>query len=107
MSNTPILDQNISELDPEIAAVLDGELARQQGTLEMIASENFVPRAVLQAQPSALTNKYADGYPRRRYYGGCEQVVIADNIAMAGDKDLFGADHANVQAHLGATGVPA
>src|SRR4051794_28395933 len=103
MSNTPILDQNISELDPEIAAVLDGELARQQGTLEMIASENFVPRAVLQAQGSVLTNKYAEGYPGRRYYGGCEQVDIAENLAIARAKELFGAEHANVQPHSGAT----
>jgi glycine hydroxymethyltransferase len=100
---TPILDQNISELDPEIAAVLDGELARQQGTLEMIASENFVPRAVLQAQGSVLTNKYAEGYPGRRYYGGCEQVDIAENIAIARAKALFGAEAANVQPHSGAT----
>src|SRR3954453_11459552 len=103
MSNTPIIDQNISELDPEIAAVLDGELARQQGTLEMIASENFVPRAVLQAQGSVLTNKYAEGYPGRRYYGGCEQVDIAETIAIARAKELFGAEHANVQPHSGAT----
>ncbi|MBO9554290.1 serine hydroxymethyltransferase [Cellulomonas sp.] len=101
--NTPILDQNISELDPEIAAVLDGELARQQGTLEMIASENFVPKAVLQAQGSVLTNKYAEGYPGRRYYGGCEQVDIAENIAIDRAKALFGAEHANVQPHSGAT----
>src|SRR3954451_15018510 len=103
MSNTPILDQNISELDPEIAAVLDGELARQQGTLEMIASENFVPRAVLQAQGSVLTNKYAEGYPGRRYYGGCEQVDIAETIAIDRAKALFGAEFANVQPHSGAT----
>src|SRR4051794_9864752 len=103
MSNTPIIDQNISELDPEIAAVLDGELARQQGTLEMIASENFVPRAVLQAQGSVLTNKYAEGYPGRRYYGGCEQVDIAENIALDRAKALFGAEAANVQPHSGAT----
>lgn len=100
---TPILDQNISELDPEIAAVLDGELARQQGTLEMIASENFVPRAVLQAQGSVLTNKYAEGYPGRRYYGGCEQVDVAETIAIERAKALFGAEHANVQPHSGAT----
>ncbi|MGY4643287.1 serine hydroxymethyltransferase [Cellulomonas sp. URHB0016] len=100
---TPILDQNISELDPEIAAVLDGELARQQGTLEMIASENFVPRAVLQAQGSVLTNKYAEGYPGRRYYGGCEQVDVAETIAIARAKALFGAEAANVQPHSGAT----
>ena len=98
----PLMDQNISQLDPEIAAVLDGELARQQGTLEMIASENFVPRAVLQAQGSVLTNKYAEGYPGRRYYGGCEQVDIAETIAITRAKELFGAEHANVQPHSGA-----
>ncbi|WP_456788142.1 serine hydroxymethyltransferase [Cellulomonas sp. P5_C5] len=99
----PLMDQNIAQLDPEIAAVLDGELARQQGTLEMIASENFVPRAVLQAQGSVLTNKYAEGYPGRRYYGGCEQVDIAEAIAITRAKELFGAEHANVQPHSGAT----
>ncbi|ASR55157.1 serine hydroxymethyltransferase [Cellulomonas sp. PSBB021] len=98
-----VLDQNIADLDPEIAAVLDGELARQQGTLEMIASENFVPLAVLQAQGSVLTNKYAEGYPGRRYYGGCEQVDIAENIAIERAKALFGAQFANVQPHSGAT----
>jgi glycine hydroxymethyltransferase len=97
------MNQPLSQVDPEIAAVLDGELARQQGTLEMIASENFVPRAVLQAQGSVLTNKYAEGYPGRRYYGGCEQVDIAENLAIARAKELFGAEHANVQPHSGAT----
>ncbi|GII98572.1 serine hydroxymethyltransferase [Sediminihabitans luteus] len=107
MSDQPdsadVLNQNLSELDPEIAAVLDGELARQRDTLEMIASENFVPRAVLQAQGSVLTNKYAEGYPGRRYYGGCEQVDVAENLAIARAKSLFGAEHANVQPHSGAT----
>ncbi len=103
MSADNVLDQNIADLDPEIAAVLDGELARQQGTLEMIASENFVPLAVLQAQGSVLTNKYAEGYPGRRYYGGCEQVDIAENIAIERAKSLFGAEFANVQPHSGAT----
>ena len=98
-----VLDQNIADLDPEIAAVLDGELARQQGTLEMIASENFVPLAVLQAQGSVLTNKYAEGYPGRRYYGGCEQVDVAETIAIERAKELFGAQFANVQPHSGAT----
>jgi glycine hydroxymethyltransferase len=96
------LSTPLAELDPEIAAVLDGELARQRDTLEMIASENFVPRAVLEAQGSVLTNKYAEGYPGRRYYGGCEQVDIAENLAIARAKDLFGAEHANVQPHSGA-----
>lgn len=100
---TDLMDQSIAELDPDIAAVLDGELARQQGTLEMIASENFVPRAVLQAQGSVLTNKYAEGYPGKRYYGGCEQVDIAETIAIDRAKALFGAEHANVQPHSGAT----
>ncbi|MDR1799051.1 MAG: serine hydroxymethyltransferase [Bifidobacteriaceae bacterium] len=92
----------LSQIDPEIAAVLEGELGRQRRTLEMIASENFVPKAVLQAQGSVLTNKYAEGYPGRRYYGGCEQVDIAENLAIARAKALFGADYANVQPHSGA-----
>ena len=100
---SPLLDQSLSVVDPEIAAVLDGELARQQSTLEMIASENFVPRAVLQAQGSVLTNKYAEGYPGKRYYGGCEQVDIAETLAITRAKALFGAEHANVQPHSGAT----
>ena len=98
-----VLDQNIADLDPEIAAVLDRELARQQGTLELIASENFVPLAVLQAQGSVLTNKYAEGYPGRRYYGGCEEVDVAETIAIERAKALFGAEFANVQPHAGAT----
>ncbi|HLT85176.1 MAG TPA: serine hydroxymethyltransferase [Phototrophicaceae bacterium] len=99
----PVADQALAELDPEIAAVLDGELTRQRETLEMIASENFVPRAVLQAQGSVLTNKYAEGYPGKRYYGGCEQVDIAENLAIERAKSLFGAAFANVQPHSGAT----
>ncbi|MCL3859885.1 serine hydroxymethyltransferase [Actinotalea sp. K2] len=96
------MNQSLSELDPEIAAVLDGELDRQRGTLEMIASENFVPRAILQAQGSVLTNKYAEGYPGKRYYGGCEQVDVAEELARSRAVALFGADHANVQPHSGA-----
>jgi glycine hydroxymethyltransferase len=92
----------LAEVDPEIAAVLEGELRRQQGTLEMIASENFVPQAVLEAVGSVLTNKYAEGYPGRRYYGGCEQVDIAERLAIERAKELFGAQHANVQPHAGA-----
>jgi glycine hydroxymethyltransferase len=92
----------LSEVDGEIAAVLGGELRRQQRTLEMIASENFVPQAVLEAVGSVLTNKYAEGLPGRRYYGGCEQVDIAEQLAIDRAKELFGAEHANVQAHAGA-----
>lgn len=97
-----LLIQSISEVDPEIAAVLDRELARQRGTLEMIASENFVPRAVLQAQGSVLTNKYAEGYPGRRYYGGCEAVDVAEDLARDRAKEVFSAEFANVQPHSGA-----
>ena len=95
-------NQPIAELDPQIAEVLNLELNRQRDTLEMIASENFVPRAVLQAQGSVLTNKYAEGYPGRRYYGGCEYVDIAENLARDRAKAVFGAGYANVQPHSGA-----
>ena len=95
--NRPLLD-----VDPEIAEVLRGELEREQRTLEMIASENFVPRAVLECQGSVLTNKYAEGYPGRRYYGGCEWVDISEQLAIDRAKALFGAEHANVQPHSGA-----
>jgi glycine hydroxymethyltransferase len=96
------LNAPLAELDPEIAETLQRELERQQGTLEMIASENFVPVAVLEAQGSVLTNKYAEGYPGRRYYGGCEYVDIAEQLAIDRAKSLFGAEHANVQPHAGA-----
>jgi glycine hydroxymethyltransferase len=92
----------LAEVDPEVAAALDGELRRQQQTLEMIASENFVPQAVLECQGSVLTNKYAEGYPGRRYYGGCEWVDISEQLAIDRAKALFGAEHANVQPHAGA-----
>ena len=92
----------LAEVDPEISAVLDHELERQQRTLEMIASENFVPQAVLEAQGSVLTNKYAEGYPGKRYYGGCEHVDVAEQLAIDRAKALFGAEHANVQPHAGA-----
>jgi len=92
----------VAEVDPEIAAVLRDELHRQQSTLEMIASENFVPRAVLEAQGSVLTNKYAEGYPGKRYYGGCEHVDVAEQLAIDRAKSLFGAEHVNVQPHAGA-----
>jgi glycine hydroxymethyltransferase len=92
----------LAEVDPEIAEVLQGELERERRTLEMIASENFVPRAVLECQGSVLTNKYAEGYPGRRYYGGCEWVDVAEQLAIDRAKALFGAEHANVQPHSGA-----
>ncbi len=92
----------LAEVDPEIAEVLALELDRQQRTLEMIASENFVPQAVLEAQGSVLTNKYAEGYPGKRYYGGCEHVDVAEQLAIDRAKALFGAEHANVQPHSGA-----
>jgi glycine hydroxymethyltransferase len=92
----------LSEVDPAIAEVLERELHRQQNTLEMIASENFVPQAVLDAAGSVLTNKYAEGYPGRRYYGGCEEVDVAEQLAIDRAKSLFGAEHANVQPHAGA-----
>ena len=97
-----LLDAKLADVDPEVAAALDGELARQRGTLEMIASENFVPVSVLEAAGSVLTNKYAEGYPGRRYYGGCEQVDIVETLAIERAKELFGAEHANVQPHSGA-----
>ncbi|HEX4838569.1 MAG TPA: serine hydroxymethyltransferase [Solirubrobacteraceae bacterium] len=92
----------LAEVDPEVAAAVRGELERQQQTLEMIASENFVPQAVLECQGSVLTNKYAEGYPGRRYYGGCEWVDVSEQLAIDRAKALFGAEHANVQPHAGA-----
>ncbi|MFF0145579.1 serine hydroxymethyltransferase [Amycolatopsis sulphurea] len=95
-------DARLSEVDPEVAAAVAAELDRQQSTLEMIASENFAPAGVLEAQGSVLTNKYAEGYPGRRYYGGCEHVDVVEQLAIDRAKALFGAEHANVQPHSGA-----
>jgi len=97
-----VLDLPLSEVDPDVAGALGRELARQQGTLEMIASENFAPLAVMQAQGSVLTNKYAEGYPGRRYYGGCEHVDVIEQLAIDRVTALFGAEAANVQPHSGA-----
>ncbi|KLU08309.1 serine hydroxymethyltransferase [Kocuria sp. SM24M-10] len=97
-----VTNQPLTEVDPEVAAAIADELGRQRGTLEMIASENFAPRAVLEAQGSVLTNKYAEGYPGRRYYGGCEHVDVVENLARDRATALFGAEHANVQPHSGA-----
>jgi len=96
------LDQSLAEADPEVAAAVAAELHRQQSTLEMIASENFAPVAVMEAQGSVLTNKYAEGYPGRRYYGGCEHVDVTEQLAIDRVKSLFGAEFANVQPHSGA-----
>ncbi|MGH3359686.1 MAG: serine hydroxymethyltransferase [Nocardioidaceae bacterium] len=96
-------NQSLREFDPDVAAAVDAELNRQQSTLEMIASENFAPVASLEAQGSVLTNKYAEGYPGKRYYGGCEFVDVVETIAIDRLKELFGASYANVQPHSGAT----
>ena len=93
---------DLRDLDPDVYGAIQGEISRQRETLEMIASENFVPRAVLQAQGSVLTNKYAEGYPGRRYYGGCEHVDVVEDLARSRAKELFGAEFANVQPHSGA-----
>jgi glycine hydroxymethyltransferase len=97
-----VLSRPLAEADPEVAAAVAAELGRQQSTLEMIASENFAPLAVMQAQGSVLTNKYAEGYPGRRYYGGCEHVDVVEQLAIDRLKGLFGAEFANVQPHSGA-----
>ena len=110
MSQTDVIDVTspdvvnapLEVLDPEIAAVLRAELSRQRQTLEMIASENFAPRAVLECQGSVLTNKYAEGYPGKRYYGGCEHVDVSEQLAIDRARALFGGDHVNVQPHSGA-----
>ena len=93
---------SLADTDPEVHAAIADELNRQETTLEMIASENFAPIAVMQAQGSVLTNKYAEGYPGRRYYGGCEHVDVIEQLAIDRLKGLFGADYANVQPHSGA-----
>src|ERR1043166_823529 len=92
----------VREADPQLFAALAGELKRQQDQIELIASENIVSRAVLEAQGSVLTNKYAEGYPGKRYYGGCEQVDIAETIAIERVCKLFNCSYANVQPHSGA-----
>ncbi|MYW63658.1 aminotransferase class I/II-fold pyridoxal phosphate-dependent enzyme [Streptomyces sp. SID8379] len=103
MTDKSVLNESLHALDPEVAVAVDAELKRQQSTLEMIASENFAPVAVMEAQGSVLTNKYAEGYPGRRYYGGCEHVDVTEQIAIDRVKALFGAEYANVQPHSGAS----
>jgi glycine hydroxymethyltransferase len=99
---TDLFNSPLADVDPEVADAIGRELERQQRTLEMIASENFVPLSVLECQGSVLTNKYAEGYPGKRYYGGCEHVDVVEQLAIDRAKELFGADHANVQPHSGA-----
>ena len=94
--------QFVAQTDPELAAVMQQELARQRNKIELIASENFTSLAVMEAQGSVLTNKYAEGYPGKRYYGGCEHVDVVEDLARERAKKLFGAAHANVQPHSGA-----
>ena len=93
--------KTLAEFDPEIAQTIQEETERQEYNLEFIASENFVSERVLEAQGSIMTNKYAEGYPGKRYYGGCEVVDVAEQLAIDRAKQLFGADHANVQPHSG------
>jgi len=97
-----LVQRSLAEIDPEIARAIEAEVERQNLGLELIASENFASAAVMQAAGSVMTNKYAEGYPGRRYYGGCEFVDVAESLAISRAKELFGADHANVQPHSGA-----
>src|SRR5690242_18454640 len=101
-SSEKLLNRELAEVDPEVHRAISAERDRQESTLEMIASENFAPLAVMQAQGSVLTNKYAEGYPGRRYYGGCENVDVVERLAIERVKELFGATFANVQPHSGA-----
>ena len=102
MNQLPLMQRSLAQSDPDIAAAIANETRRQADGLELIASENFVSSAVLEAAGSVMTNKYAEGYPGKRYYGGCEFVDVAETLAIARAKALFGADHANVQPHSGA-----
>src|SRR5258705_638603 len=99
--NVSAMSRPLSEVDPQIAAAIDNETRRQHEGLELIASENFVSEAVLEAAGSVFTNKYAEGYPGRRYYGGCEFTDVVENLARDRAKQIFGAEHANVQPHSG------
>ena len=92
----------IKTADPQIAQAIELEIGRQNGNIELIASENFVSKAVMAAMGSPLTNKYAEGYPGKRYYGGCQYVDIVENLAIERAKELFGAEYVNVQPHSGA-----
>ena len=97
------MSRPLFEADPDISAAIDNETRRQHQGLELIASENFVSEAVLEAMGSVFTNKYAEGYPGKRYYGGCEYADVVENLARDRAKELFGAEHANVQPHSGSS----
>ena len=92
---------SVEAFDPELAAAIDAEARRQEEHIELIASENYASKRVMEVQGSVLTNKYAEGYPGKRYYGGCEHVDVAEELAIERAKELFGADYANVQPHSG------
>ncbi|PDP62209.1 serine hydroxymethyltransferase, partial [Porphyromonas gingivalis] len=94
---------SLHQYDPELATQIDAETKRQEDHIELIASENYCSPAVMQAQGSTLTNKYAEGYPKKRYYGGCEHVDAIEQIAIDRAKELFGADYVNVQPHSGSS----
>ena len=100
-THAAFFNDDLATADPEIKAAIDAELRRQQQEVELIASENIVSRAVMEAQSSVMTNKYAEGYPGRRYYGGCQHVDVAENLAIERAKALFGSNFANVQPHSG------
>src|ERR1700745_2527607 len=101
MTPAEMMSRPLAEVDPEVADAIRHEVARQQGQLELIASENFTSEAVLEATASVFTNKYAEGYPGKRYYGGCEYTDVVENLRRERAKQLFGAEHANVQPHAG------
>src|SRR3982074_24713 len=101
LMNISAMHKSLYEVDPEIAAAIEDETRRQHEGLELIASENFVSEAVLEATGSVFTNKYAEGYPGKRYYGGCEFADVVEDLARERAKELFAAEHANVQPHAG------
>ena len=101
-TTTALSSRTLADVDPDIARAIQNEAERQETGLELIASENFVSAAVLEATGTVFTNKYAEGYPGRRYYGGCEYVDVVESLAISRAKTLFGAEHANVQPHSGA-----
>ena len=105
--NSDWMSRPLAEADPETAAAIDNEVRRQHEGLELIASENFVSEAVLEAMGSVFTNKYPEGYPVKRYYGGCEFTDVVENLARDRAKQLFGAEHANVQPHAGTQAIMA